>query len=221
MKEIIFKNRKPNIEKLQSYGFKVQGDIYTYSCDLMSGTMKLTVIVHPDGRIMTQVTDTLGGEEYILHHTAGAVGTYVGQVRAEYEAVLDEISEVCFDPDVFGEGQVKQLIVYVRRTYGEELEFLWQKFPNNAVWRRKDTGKWYAALLTVSKRKLGLDDDRMITILDLRIRPEELESLIDNKTYFPGYHMNKKHWYTICLDGSVSFDEICRRIVESYELAVK
>ena len=28
--------------------------------------------------------------------------------------------------------------------------------------------------------------------------------------------MNKKHWYTVILDGSVPFEEICRRIDESY-----
>ena len=38
--------------------------------------------------------------------------------------------------------------------YCDELEFLWQKFPDNAVWRRKDNKKWYGALLTVSKEKL-------------------------------------------------------------------
>ncbi|MDO5549136.1 MAG: hypothetical protein Q4F79_11730 [Eubacteriales bacterium] len=33
--------------------------------------------------------------------------------------------------------------------------------------------------------------------------------------------MNKKHWYTICLNGSVTKDELFRRIEESYELAKK
>ena len=43
--------------------------------------------------------------------------------------------------------------------------------------------------------------------------------MIDKKRYFPGWHMNKKHWYTIILDGSVSTEEICSRIDESYRLA--
>jgi len=33
--------------------------------------------------------------------------------------------------------------------------------------------------------------------------------------------MNKKHWYTVCLDGSVNIGEILRRIDESYGLAFK
>ena len=37
----------------------------------------------------------------------------------------------------------------------------------------------------------------------------------------PGWHMNKKHWCTIILDGSVPFKEICRRIDASYLLATQ
>ncbi|MDR3176713.1 MAG: MmcQ/YjbR family DNA-binding protein [Desulfovibrio sp.] len=55
----------------------------------------------------------------------------------------------------------------------------------------------------------------------MRIKPEEIDTLIDGKRYFPGYHMNKKHWFTICLDGSVSTEEIFCRIDESFALARK
>ncbi len=33
--------------------------------------------------------------------------------------------------------------------------------------------------------------------------------------------MNKKTWYTVILDGSVSTADICRRIDDSYALAKK
>ncbi len=71
------------------------------------------------------------------------------------------------------------------------------------------------------KAKTGLPDDETVEIFDFRILPEELEALVDYKTYFPGYHMNKKHWCTIILDGTVPFEEICRRIDASYLLAIK
>ena len=61
----------------------------------------------------------------------------------------------------------------------------------------------------------------MIEILDLRIKTEDIESTVDNQRFFMGYHMNKKHWYTLLLDGSIPTDEICRRIDESYLLAKK
>lgn len=37
----------------------------------------------------------------------------------------------------------------------------------------------------------------------------------------PGYHMNKKHWNTIFLDGSVSHRKILQWIDHSYEMTLK
>lgn len=36
----------------------------------------------------------------------------------------------------------------------------------------------------------------------------------------PGYHMNKKHWNTISIDGSISDDKIKNFIDESYDIIV-
>ncbi len=36
---------------------------------------------------------------------------------------------------------------------------------------------------------------------------------------FAGYHMNKKHWITIKLDGSVNINEIYELIDNSYNLS--
>lgn len=221
MIEIIFKDRKLNIAKLLSFGFTEQIENYVYSADLIGGQLKLIVTISQDGKVYTKVIDNSNNEEYVLHRVPGSSGSFVGQVKAEYEEMLEEISVKCFEPDIFKNVDTKKVIAYASDTYGDEPEYLWQKFPNNAVLRRKDTKTWYAALLTVEKKKLGIDAEGTVEILDLRVRQEELETLIDNKRYFPGYHMNKKHWYTICLDGSIPFDEICRRIDESYILAKK
>ena len=99
------------------------------------------------------------------------------------------------------------------------MEFLWQKFPDNAVWRRKDTAKWYGAILTVGRHKLDLDSKEIVEIIDLRIEPDQMDALLQNDGYYPGWHMNKKHWYTIILDESVATEEIFRRIDESFRLA--
>jgi predicted DNA-binding protein (MmcQ/YjbR family) len=37
----------------------------------------------------------------------------------------------------------------------------------------------------------------------------------------PGYHMNKKHWNTIIVDGSVSSKQIKEWVDHSYDLVVK
>lgn len=221
MSQVFFQKRIANTEKLLAYGFMHSDTGYRYDTDIAEGQFRLTIWVSANGDVQTRVIDKETGDEYVLHRTAKAAGAFVGMVKADYEAVLTEITEKCFEPDVFKGKQAKQIIAHVREKYGDELEFLWKKFPDNAIWRRKDTSKWYGALLTVSARKLGLDSDEMIEIIDLRMKPEDIVGIVDNKKYFPGYHMNKKHWITICLDESADMSEICDRIAASYQLAVK
>ena len=113
----------------------------------------------------------------------------------------------------------KEIVAYIKNKYRDELEFLWEKSPKNAVVRRKSSKKWYAVILTVSKRKLNLDSDEIIEVINLHNIAEEIKKLIDYKKYFPAYHMNKKHWCTICLDRTVELKEIYKLIDVSYELA--
>lgn len=216
-----FHNKKPIPEKLLSFGFNGDNGNYTYSTTIVDGQFQMTVIVTNDGTVNTKVIDPSVNEEYILHGVPEASGAFIGSVRTAYENILREIAGKCFEPDVFKSDYAQKIIQYVRDTYHDELEFLWQRFPDNAIFRRKDSKKWYATLLILSRRKLGFNSDEIIDILDLRIKAEDVESVVDGKKFLPGYHMNKKHWYTICLDGSVPIDEIFQRIDASYKLAVK
>ena len=106
---------------------------------------------------------------------------------------------------------------YLKLTIQKKL--LWEKSPKNAVVRRKSSNKWYAVILTIPKRKIGLESDEVIEVINLHNIPKEIEKLIDYKRYFPAYHMNKKHWCTICLDGTIELKEIYKKIDISYELA--
>lgn len=117
--------------------------------------------------------------------------------------------------------ETNKVLKYVKEKYGTEPEFLWAKFPGNAVLRHKNTLKWYGVLLNIPKQKLGLVDDGNVDILDLKCEPILIGSLIDGKRYFPGYHMNKEHWITILLDGSVLSDEIFSLIDLSYTVTKK
>lgn len=123
--------------------------------------------------------------------------------------------------EVFRNEQTQQVIRHIRATWGDEPEFLWKKFPENAVFRRQDNAKWYAVILTVQAGKLGLADEERTEILDIRADAETMARSLDFEHYFPGYHMNKRTWLTVRLDGSVPFGEIAPLIARSYELAGK
>ena len=211
-----FKRKRVVWEQLPLYGFIKTDGSYHFSEDILGGQFRLFVSVSEDGAVDTKIIDATSGEEYVLHRVPGAVGSFAGSVREAYEWVMFDIAAKCFETDIFKSKQAREIIVYVRETYGDELEYLWQKFPDNAIWRRKDNQKWYAALLTVSKRKLGFKSDEPAEIIDLRADPDELDSLLDDERYLPGYHMNKKNWYTIVLDDSVPIGEIKRGIDVSF-----
>lgn len=57
--------------------------------------------------------------------------------------------------------------------------------------------------------------------MNLKCDPEEALALRDIfPAVRPGYHMNKRHWNTVILDGSIPGGEIQRMIDNSYRLVV-
>lgn len=220
MFEGIFHSRKLNCDKLPGYGFEAKGSRWIYRVPILDNAFILQVSVDENGAVDTELTEAGTNEPYVLYKT-NASGTFVGLVRTAIEDVLQEIAEACYEISVFRSAQTLEMIRYVRDRYGDEPEYLWTKFPDNAVLRRKDSKKWYAAILTVEKSKLGLPSNAPAEIIDLRLSPEQMAQTVDGKRFFPGWHMNKKSWYTIILDHSVSTEELCRRLDESYTLAKK
>lgn len=217
----IFKNKQPLFHRLLSFSFVFDKNAYVYSRKIIDDQFELIVVIAPDGRVRTELVDSDTGDEYTLHLTESAVGSFIGSVRTEYLDVLQTIADCCFETKIFQSEYANETIRYIKDKYHQDLEYLWPKFPENAVVRRSDNRKWYAAFLTVERRKIGLEGKDKAEIIDLRADPEEIQSITDGKKYFAGYHMNKKHWMTICLDGSVDLREICDRIDKSYALARK
>jgi len=208
-----------NEEKLLEFGFVKNEKVFVYVRRIPEIQMTARVEIS-HSRLMTKLTDDFSGEEYVLHIVPSALGSFVGLVRERHEKLLEDIFENCFDRDTFAEEQAKELIKYVSEKYGDALEYLWEDTPDNAIWRRQDNKKWYAALLTVSRSKLGLQGDKKAEIINLKASPERVEELLKLQGIFPAYHTNKKHWYTVILDGTLKTEFICSLIDESY-LCVK
>lgn len=58
--------------------------------------------------------------------------------------------------------------------------------------------------------------------VNLKCDPDWAMILRDHYTAVtPGYHMNKRHWNTVIIDGSIPDDEIWEMIDHSYRLVVK
>ena len=74
-------------------------------------------------------------------------------------------------------------------------------------------------LLVLPESKLKLESDKIIDVLNLRY--DKNENIINNQNIFEGYHMNKKNWITIKLDGSVNLNKIYKLIDNSYNISLK
>ena len=213
------KNKEINETALLKYGFtKVQnGYVYhTTICD-----EQFEMIVEVQGNQMTsKLIDCASEEEYVLADIEDSVGEFVGRVRSEYEQRLQEILDSCTIRNAFKGKQAKDIIAYIQDKYGDELEFLWEKFDNIAIWRNKQNEKWYGLIGVIPANKIGLDSDKEIEIINLRYGKDEADKMVDGKVVFPGYHMNKKSWITIILDGAMETKRLCDLIDNSYALSV-
>ncbi len=113
--------------------------------------------------------------------------------------------------------QAKSVFEFIADCFCDAPEYLFMD-SDTAVFRKGAKKKWYAVVMVISKRKLNINSDEKVEVLNVKLDPNDIALLIDHKGYFPAYHMNKKHWCTIVLDGTVDTDEICFRIEQSYNL---
>ena len=67
-----------------------------------------------------------------------------------------------------------------------------------------------------------LSETQGVARMNLKCDPTEAQFLRDMfDAVLPGYHMNKTHWNTVVLDGSIPRGEIERMIDRSYALVVR
>ena len=88
------------------------------------------------------------------------------------------------------------------------------------VYVYKVVGKIFA-ILSESTNQAAAASPAKIARINLKCDPTEalmLRQIFPAVT--PGYHMNKQHWNTVLLDGSVPENEIKRMIENSYTLIV-
>ena len=107
---------------------------------------------------------------------------------------------------------------YILDIYGVVPDFPWESNPTFAVYRHKSNRKWFALVMNIPKSKLGLHDDGMIDVVNLKCDPVLTGSLRLENGIFPAYHMSKDKWISVALDGSVDDGKIKMLLDMSYEL---
>ncbi len=217
--EHLFRYKIPDSAALLANGFVYSDGSYRKDVSIMQEQFVAQLSVTDAGAVQFKVCEAETGEEYVLVHAAGAEGGFIGDVRSACEQVLTDLSNTCFHTEHLKAEQAKRIAAFIRESYGVEPEYLWERYPDYAAFRVKETKKWFAVIMAVDRAKLGLPGRGTIEIMDLKDIPERVAQHIGEHVFLNAYHMNKKHWYTLCLDGQVPDEEIHALIRISYELA--
>lgn len=115
----------------------------------------------------------------------------------------------------------QKLATYLTDTYGVTGEQLFARYPSFQVFRHNDNRKWFAVIMDIPGRNLGLPGDGEISVVNLKCDTRLIGAFREEPGIFPGWHMNKAHWLTVALDGTVEDEKIRFLVHMSYELTKK
>lgn len=110
---------------------------------------------------------------------------------------------------------------YINKKYKPLQEYPWNDAPNYTTFKHKDNMKWFALIMDVPYEKLKIEKDGIVNIINLKNIPEMIGGLRREEGILAAYHMNKEHWISVLLDGTVEKEEIFNLIDISYDLTSK
>lgn len=205
-------NNTPINEKLLKYGFKEKDNVYLLEKTLKNSDFVAKFQISAQG-IFVKVFDKQIDDEFLPFN----IKNKICPEKIEVELILNDIISNCFK-----QFNLRQDVIdFIKTRYEIDPEFPWIKYPNYCTFKTKKSKKWFAVLMDVSESKLGFLNENMTDILNVKINPDDVSELIDNKHFFPAYHMNKKMWLTAKLDKTSDFEKIKQLIVKSYNLVEK
>lgn len=198
-----------------AYGFSKTGDYYILQSDIDMENFNVIVKIGKDS-FEVNVIELPFNEEYILFNVLDSKGKFVSQIRKKVNELIEDIVKSCFTSLDYR----KILLNYVREKYGTIPEEPWED-NNHATIKTSNSKKWYGIFMSIPYKTLGLDKSGKIDVLNVKLNPEVIKSLIDKKHFFPAYHMNKKYWISIVLDSDVDLNLVKSLIDESFNLVEK
>lgn len=111
-----------------------------------------------------------------------------------------------------------EIFGYADKKYNVKPDYPFEKYRHYAVLRHSDGDKWFGLVMNVSRDMLGLKGEGEVDVLDIKCHPAKVDDFKTRPGFRPAYHMNKEHWLTAVLDGSVSEGEIFTLLDDSYDL---
>lgn len=218
IEENVFKKYKLRKDKLISYGFKKENEIYKYSKNFMNNTFRADIYIDKLGKVNGKVIEIELDEEYTNFRMVNSVGEFVNTVKDEYINILQDIANNCFEKNEFIFDQSNRITNLINKKYNVFPEFLWSKFPGYGVFRNERSNKWFGIIINIDKSKIVPGESGEIEILNIKL-DDEVNKYLNVNGVYPSYHLNKKNWITIILDDTVSDKKVMELIDISYNLS--
>ncbi len=210
----IFFGYKVDSSKLEGYGFHLVDEAYRASFPLEVDGFHVDIAIQ--GNVVSgKIYDETFGDEYALFRSPSVTGDFVGKVRESYRRVLLDIREHCFAKVMFLDEQSTRIAQHIIKTYGDEPEFPWKKFPQFAIFRNRDNHRWYAVFMTVKDGALG-EGVSGRSIVNIKPYQKNHQALIQKDNVFPGWHMDKNSWVSVSLSDYFEDEFVESLIEESY-----
>ena len=99
-------------------------------------------------------------------------------------------------------------------------DYPWEDDNESAVFRHRVSKKWFALLMNISADKIGKNSTEKIWVVNLKADADKIPELVDKKSIFPAWHMNKKYWITVILTTITDFEQLCKLTERSYKLVM-
>ena len=212
IEEEIFARSIPDFAKLVKFGFVKNGSKYSFSGKFLNGDFTADVVVTSGGDVSASVFDVQAGERYLPLRAKSRQSAFVNEVRESYRAFLRKIKNACFVPQPFLTDQANRIAREAEKLFGDKIDFPFSTAPDYGVFRNPENRKWYGIIMNIPKSKIENSgraaslsaDDAIVEIINVKIDPEKSIELKKRRGFYDAYHMSKKNWITIALDGSVS-----------------
>ena len=102
----VFRKKRVRLEKLEAAGFVHVGGQYRYREQILDGDFEVRVQIDAKGQVSSQIMDLDLEEEYRAVQVPTATGSFVGQVREAYLAVLENLAATCFEALPFAKDRL-------------------------------------------------------------------------------------------------------------------
>lgn len=225
IEEEVFQRKKWDPARMDAFGFgPADADgIRRYAEEFMNGDFRAEVSVGADGRTEGKVTDTALDEEYLPVRIRSRAGSFVGEVRLQYEGVLRKVAHACCSEEYFVFPQSNRLADEIQKRHGEQPDFPFSTARSYGVFRYAGNRKWYGLIMQLAKGRVARpvpesEAGEPAEFLNVKIPEGRMEEALSIPGFYPGYHMDSRNWASIILDGTIPDETVLEWLEASREL---